>query len=111
MRGLRACHCAQCHPEWCGANRGSQPCTQTYLSHSGSAATDPDPVLIERCAGSNSRLGQPRAAAVGCYVQRITVDDDLTSVAGVQTVVDLLEKYDDKHAFIWSNILMAPNLQ
>jgi len=60
-------------------------------------------VLIELCAGSDSWLRQPRAAATGCYVQRITVDNILTSVEGVQKVLDLLQahSYIDQYSLYW----------
>ena len=67
-------------------------------------ATYPDRVLIEICAGHDSRLGQPRAVADGCVAVRVTVDDDLTSVEGVHKVLDLLSDYLFKPIFIWVSI-------
>jgi len=63
-----------------------------------------DRVLIELCAGSQSRLGQPREQAAGCYMVRITADDDLTSIAGVQKVLDVITEYFDKPILIWVSI-------
>ena len=68
------------------------------------ACTSYDRVLIELCAGSQSRLGQPRKHAVGCCTVRVTADDDLTSVKGVQKVLDVITEYFDKPILIWVSI-------
>jgi hypothetical protein len=98
--------------ELSATQRGAEPTVAAYpilpAQHSPcrtqhdtqAVATYPDRAPIELCAGHDSRWGQPRAAANGCYTVRITVDDDLTSIEGL----DVLSEYYDKPIFIWVSI-------
>ena len=61
-------------------------------------------VLIELCAGGNSRLCQPREQAKGCYTVRITAEDDLTSATGRPKVLDVISKYRDTPILVWVSI-------
>ena len=42
--------------------------------------------LIEICFGKDSRIGRPTLESEGCLVVRVTIDDDFSSQAGVDTV-------------------------
>jgi hypothetical protein len=61
-------------------------------------------VLIELCAGQNSRLCRPSEQNEGCYTLRITAEDDLTSARGRQKVLDVISKYHDTPILIWVSI-------
>ena len=62
------------------------------------------PLMIELCAGENSRLCRPSEQAKGCYTVRITAEDDLTSATGRQKVLDVISKYRDTPILIWVSI-------
>ena len=84
-----------------GAQRVAEP---VVAASPNAACAKYDRVFIELCAGSQSRLGQPRERAIRCYTVRVTADDDLTGVAGVQKVLDVITEYFDKPILIWVSI-------
>ena len=49
---------------------------------------DYDRMLIELCTNEDSKMGEPTVASQGCFVVRVTIQHDLTTLQGLQFALD-----------------------
>jgi hypothetical protein len=66
-----------------------------------------DRVSIEWCCGRNSKLGQPSTYSTGCKAIRLTIDDDLRAVEGLENAFEIAKQCPRGKTLLWSSMPCA----
>jgi hypothetical protein len=61
-----------------------------------------DRVIIEWCCGHDSLLGRTSKYSKGCKVERLTIDVDLRTLAGLQQALQIVKPCPKGRTLLWS---------
>jgi hypothetical protein len=94
-------------PSDMGAKNEGAPQTPAQLDGGCGEVSQPDRyevVIIEWCCGRDSMLGKPSTHSDGCKVVRLTIDDDLRTLEGLQKAMRIVQDCPRGRTLLWSSM-------